>query len=119
MEYELLVNEFKQANRFPHHILPDKESDLVVELHEFIRIEPPETLDLREHIRNWMDINPESKNCSELLNSKNRHTRLQIRQTLRYIIRDLEELYEILIDLLKIYVVYQNKFGDIAFKRSS
>jgi len=119
MEYDLLVNEFKQANRFPNHILPDKESDLVVELQEYIRNEPSETFDLKKHVRHWMKLDPEDNNCSKILNSKDRHTRLQIRQTLRFIIRDLEELYEILINLLKIYVIYQNKFGDIAFKRSS
>jgi len=113
-DYNLFVHEFKNAKRFHHDAMPQEETDSLVKLEEFIRNLPSKNFDIREHLENYRNFTPGINNCSELLKSENKFPGL--RNRIAYIISDLEELVGILSKLLKIYIDYQNKFGNIAFK---
>ncbi len=117
-EYELLIRELENSDRFSHEIMPEEESDLLVKLREYIRNQPVEVFDLRKYMEDWLNIRIQNSNCFEMMSSMNPHQSLQLRNHIRYTISDLEELYNILIPLLRLYIKYQNKFGDIAFKHS-
>ena len=113
--YNEFVKQIEDTKRFPHDELLQEESDLIVKLEEYIRGLPSDTFNLREYVELQYNHPPNTADCSELLKNENPKFP-QLRRQIEFIISDLEELVDILSKLLEVYIGYQNKFGNIAFK---
>lgn len=103
--------------RLPHSELFQEESDLLVKLEDFIRNLPDGNFDLSMHVKQFYNFMPLASSCYADMPKTERPNHAPVRRQMEFIIRDLEELINIIINLHRIHLDYKKKFGDIAFKQ--
>ena len=114
--YRSLLNEFKNAEKFPHADFPQHEIDLLINLKEEIEYIDPEDLDIEKYCKYMVPPNTvfDFKDCSSLIQmDKYKH---EIRNNLRFIIQDLQRVVFSMMRILESYLEYKEKFDKLAFK---
>ncbi len=114
--YRSLLNEFKNAEKFPHEDFPQHEIDLLINLKEEMEYIDPEDLDIEKYCKYMVTHNTvfDFKDCSSLIQmEKYKH---EVHNNLRFVIQDLQRVIFSMMRILELYLEYKEKFSKLAFK---
>lgn len=117
-ELQMMKNKIINAERFRHAEVLQEEYDLLISLKENLSQMSYNDLDVRNYCENIYDPRKsfEFKTCSEMM--KDIKYESEIMNHLRWIIRDVDRIVSIVIELSNLYANYRKNLGEPAFKNT-